>query len=164
MRERWEILTELTQKCDARTVVEVGVSRGICSSNWLRLCPYIVTAYLVDRDSSVWDIGLYQDYGIIHRIKYVKADSIEASKLVPDDLNLVYIDAGHGAEEVEADIRAWMPKIRKGGIICGHDYTLIDSKHTKVRDAVDKLFTKEQIHLEADVLEKGSLYIWWVQL
>jgi hypothetical protein len=34
----------------------------------------------------------------------------------------VYIDANHTHEEVKKDIQAWLPKIKKGGIISGHDY------------------------------------------
>ena len=164
MRQRWEILAELTKQIDARVAVEVGVSRGICSSNWIALCPNLVTCYLVDRDSSVWDIGQYQDRNVVHKIKYVKSESLEAAKTIHNELDLVYIDADHGYQAVKDDIKAWMPKIRKGGIICGHDYTLQNNIHTEVNLAVNELFTPQQLHLEADLLDNASLYIWWVQL
>src|SRR5690606_11229810 len=53
----------------------------------------------------------------------VKARSVAAAKHVPDgSLDFVYIDADHSYAGVRADIAAWRPKIRAGGIIAGHDY------------------------------------------
>jgi predicted O-methyltransferase YrrM len=36
--------------------------------------------------------------------------------------DLVYIDADHFYEAVQADIRLWTPKVRPGGILAGHDF------------------------------------------
>ena len=47
------------------------------------------------------------------------------------DLDLVFIDAAHTYEAVAEDIRAWLPKVRLGGVLCGDDYP-----HRGVRRAV----------------------------
>jgi predicted O-methyltransferase YrrM len=48
----------------------------------------------------------------------------EAVKLFEDEsLDAVFIDADHSYEAVKLDIQNWMPKVRKGGILAGHDYT-----------------------------------------
>ena len=53
----------------------------------------------------------------------IKLSSVEASKLYLDkSLDFVYIDAAHEYESVKADISAWLPKLKSGAILGGHDY------------------------------------------
>lgn len=53
----------------------------------------------------------------------VVADSRAAAEDVDDEsLDCVFIDAYHAYEAVSADIRAWAPKVKPGGILCGHDW------------------------------------------
>jgi hypothetical protein len=47
----------------------------------------------------------------------------EGSKLFSDEyFDLVYIDASHWYKDVISDIETWLPKIKKGGYLSGHDY------------------------------------------
>lgn len=49
--------------------------------------------------------------------------SVEAAKAYADaTLDAVFIDADHAYASVRADIDAWLPKVRPGGIIAGHDF------------------------------------------
>ena len=46
-----------------------------------------------------------------------------ASSYLPDKtLDFVFIDGDHTFNNVMLDILLWTPKVRKGGIISGHDY------------------------------------------
>jgi hypothetical protein len=45
-----------------------------------------------------------------------------ANKVEDESLDLVYLDAGHSYECVKRDLAAWFPKIKKGGVMAGHDY------------------------------------------
>ena len=57
------------------------------------------------------------------RFQHIRLDSVEASKMFNDgSLDFVYIDADHSESAVREDIRAWLPKVKLGGIICGHDF------------------------------------------
>lgn len=59
------------------------------------------------------------DYkGSIHR-----GDSTLSAALYENDsLDFVYLDANHSYEMVVSDIQAWLPKLKEGGVLGGHDY------------------------------------------
>jgi len=69
--------------------------------------------------------------------------------------DFVYIDAGHNYEDVCKDIDAWMPKIKKGGILSGHDYWL-DMQNPGVVKAVD-----EKIK-DLNILPEQA--VWWTKI
>lgn len=57
------------------------------------------------------------------KLHVMKVPSVEgADKFDDASLDWVYIDADHTYGAVRADIAAWLPKVRKGGVIAGHDY------------------------------------------
>jgi len=78
------------------------------------------------------------------QLRLMRLDSVDAAKLFLNGyFDLVFIDADHSYNGVTADIKAWMPKIRKGGIISGHDYTDgLERKGCFVKQAVDDFFGK----------------------
>merc|ERR1712228_746380 len=57
------------------------------------------------------------------RAEIVSADSTIAAAVIPDgELDFVYLDARHDFAGIVADIRAWWPKVRVGGVFAGHDF------------------------------------------
>lgn len=68
-----------------------------------------------------------------HIITPVPMDSVSASKNYQDNsLDFVFIDGDHSYEACKADILAWLPKMKHGSILAGHDYGWC----TPVREAV----------------------------
>jgi len=58
-----------------------------------------------------------------NRVTVVRAFSVDAAAQIPDrSLDFVYLDAAHDFASVAADLRAWAPKVKVGGIVAGHDY------------------------------------------
>lgn len=69
------------------------------------------------------------------KIIYLQGDSvIMADKVKDNSLGFVYIDANHSFYGAIADLIAWTPKVKSGGIVAGHDYNHIYG----VKRAVDK--------------------------
>jgi hypothetical protein len=65
--------------------------------------------------------------GCEDRCFMLRSDSQNGSELFDDEsLDFVYIDANHRYEYVKQDISLWYPKVRKGGIVAGHDYLKLD--------------------------------------
>jgi hypothetical protein len=57
------------------------------------------------------------------RATIIRKESMEAVKSVADGiLDFVYIDGFHDFDWVMSDMIFWIPKVRRGGIVAGHDY------------------------------------------
>jgi len=70
-----------------------------------------------------------------NRLIVLKGDSEKMAEKVPDGtLDFVFIDADHRYPAVVKDLAAWTPKLKAGGILCGHDIHF-----EGVKRAVDEL-------------------------
>lgn len=79
-------------------------------------CPMMVVEKQFDKRMDV-----YRNRGL--NVVKVKKPSLDAVNMFPDEaFDMIYIDACHQYEDVLNDLRAWMPKVKKGGWIAGHDY------------------------------------------
>jgi hypothetical protein len=56
-------------------------------------------------------------------------------------VDVVFIDASHDYDSVAADIRAWLPRVKPGGIIGGHDAYMpgVQQAYTELCGTVDVL-------------------------
>ncbi len=74
------------------------------------------------------------------RVRVVRKASLEAAPAFADgSLDWVYVDGLHFVDDVRADLKAWAPKLKPGGVLCGDDYYWYDDKgHLSVKQAVDE--------------------------
>jgi hypothetical protein len=84
------------------------------------------------------------------RSRIVREGSPEASARFADgQLDFVFIDAQHQYEAVLADLRAWFPKVRPGGILSGHDYLngVLPEGVFGVKQAVDEFAAQARLRV-----------------
>lgn len=59
------------------------------------------------------------------RCELIKGDSLRASEMLrhmAGKLDFVWVDDGHATEDVKRDIRCFLPLLKSGGVIFGHDF------------------------------------------
>jgi len=80
------------------------------------------------------------------RVRWIRKRSVEAAKDVDDgSLDFAFLDGNWGFKFVLADILAWEPKIRKGGIIIGHRINSNKDGKDCVKRAVESAFKDYEI-------------------
>lgn len=72
-------------------------------------------------------------------VRMLPVPSLEAAAMFADNsIDFVYIDGSHEYDDLKADIIAWGPKVKNGGIIAGDDYGV--GRHPDVKKVVDEIF------------------------
>ncbi len=115
-------LIDLIRHAAPQTVCEVGCHRGVSTEAWL-LLGCTVTA--VDRwaDLTVWDTFDARLRGY-PELRTWRGESTEAAEMFPAGaFDLVYLDADHTYDGICNDLDAWLPRVRDGGWMSGHDFT-----------------------------------------
>lgn len=137
---RFPIIVGSQLGANVRFGAEVGVAFGGMSMSLLQTLPMLsllgVDPYVPYDDEDAMSLPkdkMHELFFFTHRRvhaaypgrwKLIRRTSLEAAAMVPDGwLDFVFLDGDHRREAVAADIRAWLPKVRKEGLICGHDFT-----------------------------------------
>jgi hypothetical protein len=76
--------------------------------------------------------------GYLNDVTLIVSDSANAAKLFADrSVWSVFVDAGHDADSVELDVRAWWPKVVPGGYLAGDDW---GDEFPGVQEGVQRVF------------------------
>ena len=112
--------------------VEIGVYRGEHAQEIMSTIQpnklFLVDTwnYMGDKDTlpcNQEDLRIAkQIVGSFPNIIFIEKTSKDASNDFIDGLfDFIYIDAEHSYESVKQDLISWMPKVKNGGVIAGHD-------------------------------------------
>ncbi len=102
-------------------IAELGVERGRFSRAILAQARP-AELHLVDLDFSL----LARDVAKSPLIRRHQGPTVEIAGQFPDGhFDVVYVDADHTFEGVTADIRAWAPKVKPGGLMAFNDFARI---------------------------------------
>lgn len=69
---------------------------------------------------SIFDENI-KNYNNITKIKLTSEEA--ASQFEDNSLDMVYIDGIHTVKYIAIDLEKWIPKVKSGGIISGHDFS-----------------------------------------
>lgn len=97
---------------------------------------------------------------------FLRMTSLEAAQQIPNgSLDFIYIDGNHLFDHVIADLNAWVPKVRSGGVVAGHDYAeRSNTPFIQVKKAVDHYTREHQIDPWFVLLnDKSPSYVWVVR-
>lgn len=140
---RWDFLATIMLEMKFETFVEVGCKEGrttgfilknVPGSRVIAIDPWMKQEASEDKTKETyegWDFGkiehdFWQNVGEARkqeRCDMLRMTSQEAAERVGDrQYDLVFIDALHDYEHVMQDISLWWPKVRKGGVLAGHDF------------------------------------------
>ena len=166
MIKRWDIISKIILENRLSTGAEVGVQYGKNIENILSQCPDFKILAI-----DCWDPTFkYQTWTKASqllfeklfdkvvakfpgRIEKIKGYSTAVVQKIPyDSLDLVFLDASHDYFSTAAGIRRWLPKVRPGGFIGGHDYG--HPKFPGVKKAVDECFINVSIYPD---------YVWFTK-
>lgn len=162
--KRFEWISRQIKKRGIKNLCQVGTGKGMTSR------------YLLDHHSklTLHEVSYYPDDGSgqdsfrKHRVKWNQRispymnrvvvypmKSEEASEIIKDNyFDCVFIDANHSYEMVLLDIKNWYPKVKKGGLLCGHDFCY--ERFPGVIKAVEGYFGEDfSFDIKSD-------YMWWV--
>jgi hypothetical protein len=171
---------EIAQRLGERDVwAEVGVADGYCSLGVFTRRPN-TRAFLVDQwgaanerykksgdlaarlTSDQWERVFERASRLTEKYdrKVLRNTSVGASTKIADrHFDMAYIDAEHTKEAVIEDLTCWLPKVKDGGWIGGHDYNHPFEAKRKlwgVKQVVDEVFPGEP-------LETGVCGTWFVR-
>ncbi len=130
---RWQSFPKLLAELEIKFMAEIGVEKGVYSDCLLKKIPDL-TLFCIDpwkiysdyRQGMEFDTERYYKHAselLSNRAHIIRKYSLEAVKDFDDlGLDAIFIDGNHDFQNCTNDIVEWEKKVKKGGIVAGHDY------------------------------------------
>ncbi len=144
---------------------EIGVQAGhfssVLRSTWKGRCLHLIDrwrhdsryldlANVSDREHQRLYLSVVQRFAGNDGVAVHRLDSLSAARQFQDGFfDWVYLDADHSYLGCKADLTAWYPKLKIGGVLAGHDFvdgTFLGGQYG-VKSAVQEFVRERKIHL-----------------
>ncbi len=174
MDKHYRVFYEILKERPHMIGCEVGVHTGLMPKHLLNALPTIQRYYAVDPWESykmysgkiyrkpgnpkvkTWRQSILKFYDNTykhkHKVIMMRMTSIDSVKHFEDEsLDWVFIDANHEYRYIKENLNIWVPKVKSGGVVAGHDY---GNKWVGIKRAVDEFVPKDKLHIEDHC-------VWW---
>jgi len=162
-------LDELFKKQKIEKIIEVGSWLGLSTFHMAKMLPNNGKIYAVDHwvgsvehtSDELKDMlpTLYEQFlsNVIHekltdKVIPIRMTSYDASFVLDEKVDLIYIDGAHDEKNVFQDLYVWYPKLKENGIMCGDDWLW-----PGVRRAVIKFAKTKNL----DIVNDGLTGFWY---
>jgi predicted O-methyltransferase YrrM len=151
-QSRWHDMGRLLNDLGLKKGIELGVYRGKFTATLAKRAPNME---LIGIDA--WKTyGDYRDYSVDDLENHAYQEALDRTKKFPnvklltawskdaasqfedESLDFIFIDCNHNYEFVKEDLALWVPKIKPGGLVCGHDYFVSNQPRYGVVRAVNE--------------------------
>lgn len=85
------------------------------------------------------------EMGVGPIVRLIPAMTVDAARYWSEPIDFLYVDADHGYEGVRADLEAWAPHVRPGGLVVGDDYG--SELYPGVKEAWDEFEQRHDLNL-----------------
>lgn len=148
-----EQLAIIKYSSEAESAVEIGVFEGFNTLNIAKSLKksgklYAIDPFLKGRLGVCYGELISEKYikraGLKSKVNFIKKYSFEASDIVPEEVDFIFIDGDHSYESIKKDWNVWSDKIKINGIMALHD-TSVPSHNSAVKDLGSYKFYNETI-------------------
>jgi len=145
----YEFLFNLARETKPELMVELGTNQGISALHFKAghtSCQVIT----IDIKTSPKVKKNLKENNII----LIESDSVEAACKVPSNIDVLFIDANHTYKSVKNDFEAYLPKVKKGGIILFDDISFDRFYKSHPKSGMDRFWSE----LKGDKVDLGILH------
>lgn len=135
----------------------------VCIDPWTDGGPDLKdTKYYKELRDPVYNTFMANIRPVRHVVTALRMTSLEgAAKFADGEIDFLMLDGDHSYEAISADIEAWLPKMKPGGVMAGDDYLW-----PGVQKAADEQFAERLkcVIKKASHDYRKSVAYWYVQI
>lgn len=181
-QQKWQLIADLIIQNNCKVIIDLGISTGVTAkgiSDLLIINNYIIDKYYgVDSfDDKECKLGpryfaanevQLNDLKSWYPFVFVNATTDDAAIELPNNIDLVFVDASHVPKQMIKDIVNYSAKLKDGGVLVGHEYGIFIKPveygdYGDITRFVDSYIGKDNINIMEDTRPESNYpcWLWW---